>query len=233
MLAPDSGVLLDWAVEMMDTARAEQGTGRWLTDYRDGLLLAMLASRGRRLRSMALLRLAHELLEEGEHYRIELTREQVKTNRPDRFSLPEHLSPYIRYYWDVVRPALAKERISDAFWVNRSGRPWTKKAIQTQVLERTRSRFGQAFGPHRFRHALSTTAALHDPGYPGLAAGALGISAQTVERSYNLAGQSAAISKLASLNEARRRQFSGHDAKRTLAGARDRAQPAKPARGGT
>jgi hypothetical protein len=33
-----------------------------------------------------------------EHYRIELTPEQAKTGKPDRFDLPAQLTPYIRHH---------------------------------------------------------------------------------------------------------------------------------------
>ena len=56
----------------------------------------------------------------------------------------------------------------------------------------TRGRFGIAFGPHRFRHAIATTAPMRDPSHPGVAAGLLGISKEVVEQSYNRAGQSQA-----------------------------------------
>jgi hypothetical protein len=54
-----------------------------------------------------------------------------------------------------------------------------------------------------FRHAISTTAALRDPGSPGLAAGVLGISAEVVEQSYNRAGQVQAMTKHATLMQTR------------------------------
>jgi hypothetical protein len=188
-LVPDSGVMLAWALSLMDAARSRPAQGSPLTDYRDGLLLAMLASRGRRLRSMSLLRVGREVIRRHEHYRVELTPDQVKTNTADHFNLPEALTPYIRHYLNVVRPALLAGQSLDAFWVNRDGMTMTAKAIQTQVCERTRRRFGQAFGPHRFRHAIATTAALRASDFPGLGAGVLGITRQTVEKSYNLAGQ--------------------------------------------
>ena len=150
----------------------------------------MFAARGRRLRSMALLRVGHELISRGERYRIELTPAQVKTGKHDRFDLPEDLMPYVRQYLEVVRPALLNGRCHDVLWVNSSGQPWTAKGIQDRIVKLTRRRFGRAFGPHRFRHAIGTTAPMRDPTHPGLAAGMLGISAAMVELHYDRAGQS-------------------------------------------
>jgi hypothetical protein len=57
----------------------------------------------------------------------------------------------------------------------------------------SRQRFGESFGPHRFRHAIATTATLRDPDHPGLAVGVLGISGAVLEEHYNRAGQSQAV----------------------------------------
>jgi site-specific recombinase XerD len=219
MLVPDSGVLLDWAIGMMDQARAKTtAPRRRLTDYRDGLLLAILAARGRRLRSMSLLRPGHEVLERDAHYRVELTPDQVKTDRADQFGLPEVLTPYIRHYLDVVRPALLAGEVHAAFWINRDRIPMTAKTIQTQVFARTGKAFERAFGPHRMRHAIATTAALWVPEQPDLAADVLNISGQTVQGHYNRADQTMAAMTFAALIDARRRQSRGERSRGRPAG---------------
>lgn len=208
MLAPDSGVAFRWAIEMMGEARAryEQRSHRIdLIEYRDGLLLAIFASRGRRLRSMALPRIGHELVQCNGHFRVELASHQVKTPKPDSFNLPEELSPYVFHYLQYVRPRLLRGQSHDALWVSLKGSPLTEKAIENQVFKRTRKRFGQGFGPHRFRHAIATTAVLRDPAHPGLAAGLLGISGRVVEEHYRLAGQSKAAMAFDQVCERRQR----------------------------
>jgi hypothetical protein len=140
-------------------------------------LLAMLASRGRRLRAMSLLRVGKELIRHEQRYRIELTSAQNKTPEPDRFNLPESLTRYMRRYLHEVRPALLQGQMHDALWVNPKGGRWTAKGIQHRVMKLTLQRFGIAFGPHRLRHAIGTTAPMRDPCHPGVAAGVLGISA--------------------------------------------------------
>ncbi len=57
------------------------------------------------------------------------------------------------------------------------------------VVTGPRKTFGKAFGPHRFRHAMGTTAPVVDPAHPGVAAAILGISGRMVEKHYNLARQ--------------------------------------------
>jgi hypothetical protein len=193
MVVPDAGVLFEWGIGLMDGAKLDAPRRYGLVAFRDGLLIAMFASRGRRLRSMALVRLGQELTQREDRYRIELQPEQVKTGKYDAFSLPERLTPYIRQYIDAVRPALLRGKIHDAFWVGLDGTQLEAKGIQNMVCSRSKTRFGVAFGPHRFRHAIATTAPLRDPSHPGLAAPLLGISKGTVEAHYNRANQVAAI----------------------------------------
>jgi site-specific recombinase XerC len=182
LLVPDSKVMFDWAVDMMDDAASPVA-------FRDGLLLALLAARGRRLRSMTLIRVGEELILRSERYRIELKPWQVKTNKRDHFNLPEVLAPYVRHYLAIARPALLQGQSHDAVWITHYGKPWTAAGIQLRVWKLTRKRFGQGFGPHRFRHALATTATLRLPSHPGLAAGMMGISAQVVNEHYDRASQ--------------------------------------------
>jgi site-specific recombinase XerD len=193
MVVPDASVLFEWGIGLMDGAALDDPRRHGLVTFRDGLLIAMLASRGRRLRSMALLRLGRELTQREDRYRIELQPEQVKNKKYDAFNLPERLTSYIRQYIDTVRPALLRGNADNAFWVGLNGKQLKAKSIQAMVLNRSKARFGVAFGPHRFRHAIATTAPLRDPSHPGLAAPLLGISKGVVEANYNRANQVMAV----------------------------------------
>jgi hypothetical protein len=103
---PDSGVLLAWAKGIMGRAAAAPLTRSSGIDYRDGRLLALFASRGRRLRPMALLRLGHELVRRDGRYRLELAPDAVKTNVEDCIDLPADLAACIDHYVHVTRPML-------------------------------------------------------------------------------------------------------------------------------
>jgi site-specific recombinase XerD len=197
LLVPESDVLFDWGIEMMDQATSVEGEGT-AGAYRDGLLIALLASRGRRLRSMSLLRVGRELIQRDGRFRIELTLDQVKTDKPDRFDLPDALTPHLRHYLDSVRPALLGRQAEEAVWISTTGRPMSDLAIQGRILRLTKKRFGISFGPHRFRHAIATTATLRAPENPGLAAGLLGISPAILEQHYNRASQCQAGTRFAS-----------------------------------
>jgi hypothetical protein len=55
------------------------------------------------------------------------------------------------------------------------------------IRRASKDKFGQAFGPHRFRHSLATTQARIAPYNPGLAASLLGISEGVLAEHYNKA----------------------------------------------
>lgn len=209
-IIPDVRVLFDWGLKMMDAQMTPHSPGDPI-GFRDGLLIAMLAARGRRLGSMARLRVQRELVLQETVYRIELTPEQTKTNVHDRFDLPDILTPYVRHYLQTVRPALLADRQNDALWISARGTPLAAKGIAERILKLSRARFGIAFGPHRFRHAIATSSALRDPANPGLAAGVLGGSAKVIERHYNRAGQIHAASQYAKIIAQRRRELSSRD----------------------
>ena len=208
LMIPDSGVLFEWGLGMMNGVDPAVARDTWRTTYRDGLLIAMLAARGRRRKPMAGLRIGKELVRSEDRYRIELTTEQVKTHKVDRFNLPERLTPYVQHYLDVIRPGLLKGGSYDDLWISRRGTPLTVAGLEARIFRLSLKRFGQWFGPHRFRHAIATTLALRDPGNPGMAAAMLGISAAVAEEHYKRRpGQIQASRTYAQLVEQRKRQL--------------------------
>ena len=87
--APDSAVTFTSGLQIMDQVRDQARARYQPVRYRDGLMLAMFAGRGRRLGSMECLRLGHEIKREGEVYRVALGEAQTKTGVRDHFNLPE------------------------------------------------------------------------------------------------------------------------------------------------
>jgi hypothetical protein len=75
------------------------------------------------------------------------------------------------------------------------GEPLTAAEIGDMIQRKSKQSFSTGFGPHRFRHALGTTAPLADPAHPGVAAAILGISGPMVEQHYNRATQADVASR--------------------------------------
>ncbi len=195
LIVPDAAVLYEWGIEMMGNAAAAARSGNKNVVFRDGLLIAMFASRGRRLRSMALLRLGQEIAAHGCHFRVDLKPEQIKTRSHDAFVFPISLTPYIQKYITEIRPALLDKNAFEEFWIGLNGNPLSAKGIQEMIFRRSKARFGVTFGPHRFRHAIATTAALRASNRPGLAAPLLGISSGVAKAHYDRANQVEAVLK--------------------------------------
>jgi hypothetical protein len=80
-----------------------------------------------------------------------------------------------------------------------------EKGIAGLVRRASKLRFGKAFGTHRIRHGLASTAARLLPGNPGIAAATLGVSQAVIAEHYDKASTAAAASVFqASLEEDRR-----------------------------
>lgn len=186
----DSAQLEAWGHELMRDALAQPRPRVRCAQYRNGLLIAILATRAPRLRSLAAMRLGRQVVREADGgWRLAFRAEDVKTQRPVEYALPASLVPCIERYLAVERPELLQGRRHDWFWVNCEGERLAAPAISCMIRKASQARFGVVFGPHRFRHSLATTAAYADPANPGLAAAVLAISEPVVEAHYNQARQ--------------------------------------------
>lgn len=209
MIVPSSPVLFEWGCSMMELAAAQLPSRRALSAYRDGLFIAMLATRARRLRAMAGLRVGHELVRTETSYRLVLPASLVKTRRSDRVSFPKELTPWVDRYLREVRPDLLRGAHSEMVWISAAGRVMSEKSLAARIEVLSKRRFDTSFGPHRFRHALVTTSSTELPDAPWVGSALLGISPGVAEGAYNLAEQAAAASKFDEILEQRRERWEG------------------------
>jgi len=190
-----SKVLYKWGLSLMRDALLEGNPDKRRRDYRDGLLIALFAARAPRVRSMASLRLGTSVIRNEDTWQLIFEGDDIKTKRRIAYALPIGLSGAMARYVAVEREELLAGKTHDWFWVNQYGGPLTARYIHMMVPTRSKKAFGTAFGPHRFRHAMGTTAPITDPAHPGVAAAILGISERMVEEHYNLARQADVASK--------------------------------------
>jgi site-specific recombinase XerD len=185
----DSGELKALGHELMRDALSQKHPEKRCLRYRNGLLIAILASLAPRLRSVAAMTCGQHVLVHGDGYRLVFKRRDVKNKRWIEYPIPPDLVSCARRYLEVERVELLGGKQHDWFWVNREGNKLQDIGIAGMVRRMAKARFGMVFGPHRFRHSLATTAARADPDNPGLAAAVLAVTPGVVGEHYNLAKQ--------------------------------------------
>ena len=178
-------------------ARADDpATGRpiWrATDYRDGLMISLLALRPIRRRNLAAIRCDQHLVRRGSEWWLVFGTD-TKTKRSLEFPFPGDLVPLLQRYLQQHRPLLMARgpRRSvpvTALWVSSHGTQMGPAAITHQVRRHTGLAFDEALGPHMFRDCAATTLAVSAPEEVHLIKSILGhTTLATSERHYNLAG---------------------------------------------
>jgi site-specific recombinase XerD len=178
--------LYKWGMRLMREGAAGDGPLRSRRLVRDGLMIALLASRAPRLRSLASLRLKASVLRQDGRWVLDMGERDIKTRRPLAYQLPAGLSAWMDRYVDVERLELLAGRTEDALWIDREGKAMTPDHIASLVRRLAMKQFGGGgFGPHRFRHAIGTLGPIEDPEAPGASAAILGISARVHRLHYD------------------------------------------------
>ena len=119
--------------------------------YRNGLMIALLACCPIRLKNFAALSLGESFLQIEDCWWIVLTAQQTKEKRPDERSVPDFLNPYVDRYVSQHRPALAKpEEPNTACWLSRNGAPMSYLGVEDVVTRTARTTTGISVSPHLF-----------------------------------------------------------------------------------
>ncbi len=180
--------LLLWGIELMEGALSRSPRRRQV-QMRDGLLIAILAFRGLRLGSVVSLTLDGSVRRDGPEgmWRLDIQGEDVKNSRYILATLPRLLGPWIDRYVEVERRELLAGQKSEAFWINWGGEPLAPIGLDKRIRWLSAKRFGasRAFGTHRFRYCISTTAPLLILDQPGLAAALLRITSRVMAEHYD------------------------------------------------
>ena len=167
---------------------------RRAVEYRDGLMICLLAYRPLRLKNFAAMRLGTHLVEARGHYGIIFPASEMKNRVPYEAVIPEALEDRLRHYLQHHRPVLLHGEQGnltpdiDAVWVSEIGTHLEAGALATRIRRRTEASFGKSIPPHWFRDAAATTIAVEDPVHARdspLVLGHAGLA--TTEKHYNQA----------------------------------------------
>lgn len=174
--------------QLLSQALGSEGEITDMIDFRDGLMMGLLAWRPVRRRTFSLIRVRRHLRRVGDEWRIIFEGSETKSGRPFEISVPKWIVPFLERYLREVRPMFLGASQHEGLWVSTKGGPLTDKAIYRIIANRTRAAFGQPVNPHLFRSCAATTIAILDPGRIGVARDLLDhVSLATTHAHYNKA----------------------------------------------
>jgi integrase len=157
--------------------------------YRDGLIIAAMLLRPKRIKNFAAIRIGGHLRRCDEGWRVEFDRTEMKTKRDDEsFAWPEVLTAPLERYLKVHREVLLDGAQNDALWVSKGGALMTTAVLGYRICKWTEEEWGKAINPHAFRHMCGTTTATENPANVTDVARLLGhATLETSEKHYTLA----------------------------------------------
>ena len=182
--------LLELGQQLMDEIQPRLSSAIRKVDavqYRDGLMIALLAFIPIRRKNLAALEIGHQLIQEGDDWFIIIPPEETKARAPIEFALPEFLRPYLTSYLDIVRPRMLR-RSSAALWVSPKGGALSYSAVWGIITRHSARRLGIHISPHDVRDAAATTWAIGAPDQIRISRDLLSHSdLRTTNRHYNRA----------------------------------------------
>jgi integrase/recombinase XerD len=149
--------LMDGAVT--DADGAKQISKAHAFQYRDGLIIALVALNPVRSRTLVAMRIGTHLVKTGDLWGLDIPAEDTKNQRPLDYPIPRELSARIDLYLERYRSRIP----AAGLWASNQGRPMCAMAIYEAVFRRTKKAFGFGVNIHRFRHAAASFWSIHDP----------------------------------------------------------------------
>lgn len=160
--------LFELGLALMEVAETDET--RTIRDrafnYRDGLMIAMLASRAfMRRANLAAIKIGVHLIRTEEGYTLRFDKSEMKQHRPAEMFLPAMLTDKIDRYIQVYRPAILNGRPDPGgdLWISHNSPKLQDIAIKQQFSKITRAAFGVSVTPQKFRHCVATSIAMADP----------------------------------------------------------------------
>jgi integrase len=139
--------------------------------YRNGLMIALLAFLPLRLRNFAALRIGTTLVQIEDQWQIVIPARETKSGRAEQRKVPNLLQPCLTRYIDAYRRPLRPE--DKGLGVSGTDRPLSYNGCERIITETTRKMLGVPISPHLFRACAASMAYLHAGDQPYLAAGIL------------------------------------------------------------
>lgn len=131
--------------------------------YRDGLIISLLALIPLRKRTFTAIRIGKQLIKTGNLWSLDIPAADTKTQHALDYPIADELSERIDIYLDRFRARIPGADKHTSPWASNQGRPMCPDAIYEAVRRRTRKAFGFPVNLHRFRHAGASFWSIMDP----------------------------------------------------------------------
>jgi integrase len=180
--------LFQLGLRLMDQAEnaAEATTLFRALQYRDGLIIALLAADPLRLANITALEIGRTLIKDGTTWSFNIPAEETKAGRLHLAVLPDWSSPCIDRYVEHYRIFFRTAESANRLWLSQLGQPLAYSSLYRLVCKRTCDAFGKRINPHLFRSCLATSTAVDHGAEIGLAMTVLGhTSSKVFDRYYN------------------------------------------------
>ena len=169
-----SAQLYAFGIELMQQADASNSWDDVLRAeaYRDGLMIAFLASRPLRIKNLLGLAIGSSFVAANDGYEVALPRQETKTKVDLDFAIPAKLTDYMGRYLAHHRKILAAGPHgamagyldqANYLWLARSGGQFPVATCEAMIATRTSARFGVRLTPHKFRDCAATSIAENNP----------------------------------------------------------------------
>jgi integrase/recombinase XerD len=155
-------------IELMDHAVASAEIAERISkahafEYRDGLIIALLALVPLRSRTLVALRIGKHLVKAGNLWALDIPAADTKTRRPLDYPISKELCHRVDLYLERFRRRIPGADTHTALWTSNKRGPMSAIAIYNAVRRRTNKAFGFAVNLHRFRHAAASFWSMRDP----------------------------------------------------------------------
>ena len=201
-----SNVLLEAGMTLM--AEADAATHRSALararQFRNGLMVALLAVHLIRLKNFAALEIGRSFKKVNNSWWIVLSALETKEKRPDERPVDTCLIRWIDRYLNIHRPVLARtDDAPTALWLSSNdGSAMTYSAAGRVISKTTLATVGIDVSPHLFRTAGASTAAVHAGNTPHLASALLHHTDPAVtEEHYNRASSLSAAQSVRRIHQ--------------------------------
>jgi site-specific recombinase XerD len=138
-------------------------SGRGPVEYRNWLMVTILAHMPLRLRNFAALSVSRHMTRRADVWWIDIEGGETKTGRPHAALLPSEVGKYLDHYVDHIRPQLNRRADCDSLWLSRSGSPLAEHTVYLVICRLTQNAFDMPINPHLFRHIFATSVSVANP----------------------------------------------------------------------